>query len=86
MLSQIKEEQTIISMSLFEEVFGYDTPDKMLQTLHNLKSVDSYNQEAFSIEDMVMEFGDRVKNMPEGTQKNEGKKILKTVSKILDFN
>ena len=73
-------------MSSFEGVFGYDTPDKMLQTLHNLKSFDSYNQEAFSIEDMVMEFGDRVKKMQEGAEKNEGKKILKTVNPILDFN
>ena len=86
LLSQIKKEQTNIGMGLFEGVFGYDTPDKMLQTLHNLKSFDSYNQEAFSIEDMVMEFEDRVKKMPEGAEKNEGKKILKTVSQILDFN
>ena len=35
---------------------------------------------------MVMEFEDRVKKMPEGAEKNEGKKILKTVSQILDFN
>ena len=34
-LSQIKEEQRNIDMSLFEEVFGYGTPDKMLQTLHS---------------------------------------------------
>ena len=33
-----------------------------------------------------MEFEDRVKKMPEGAEKNEGKKILKTVSQILDFN
>ena len=31
-------------MGWFEGGFGYDTPDKMLQTLHNLKSFDSYNQ------------------------------------------
>ena len=35
-------------MSLFEEVFAYKEPDKMLQTLHNLKRIDSYNKEAFS--------------------------------------
>ena len=45
--SQIKEEQKNIGMSLFEGVFGYNMPGKMLQTLHNLKSVDSYNQEYF---------------------------------------
>ena len=60
LLSQIKEEQKNINMSLFEEVFGYDTSDKMLQTLHSLKRVDSYNQEAFSIEKMVVRFGNRV--------------------------
>ena len=73
-------------MDLFEGVFGYDTPEKLLQTLHSLKRVDSYNQEAFSIEDMAVRFGDRVKKMPEGAEKNKGKKILKTVSKILDFS
>ena len=45
-LSQIKEEQKNINMGLFEEVFGYDTPGKMLQTLHSLKRNDSYNQQA----------------------------------------
>ena len=70
-------------MSLFEEVFDDDMPDKIL---HSLKRVDSYNEEAFSIEDMVVRFGDRVKKIPECAEKNEGKKILKIVSKILDFN
>ena len=37
-------------------------------------------------EDTVLGFVDRVKKMPEGVEKNEGKKILKIVSKILDFN
>ena len=32
-LSQIKKEQQNIDMSLFEGVFGYENPDKMLQTL-----------------------------------------------------
>ena len=82
-LSQIKEEQKHIDMSLFEEVFDDDMPDKIL---HSLKRVDSYNEEAFSIEDMVVRFGDRVKKIPECAEKNEGKKILKIVSKILDFN
>ena len=85
-LIQIKEEQKNIDMDLFEGVFGYDTPEKLLQTLHSLKRVDSYNQEAFSIKDMAVRFGDRVKKMPEGAEKNKGKKILKTVSKILDFS
>ena len=40
-------------MDLFKEIFNYKTPDKMLQTLHNLEKVDIYNQEAFSIENVV---------------------------------
>ena len=55
----------------------------MLQTLHNLKRVDSYNQKAFSIENIIMNFGDKVKKVPD---KNKGKKILKNVSKIINFN
>ena len=69
-------------MSFFEGDFGYDTPDKMLQTLHSFKRVDSYNQEAFSIEDMVVNFEDRVKRISEGAEKNELRKIM---SKILGF-
>ena len=55
----------------------------MLQTLHNLKRVDSYNQKAFSIENIVMNFGDKVKEVPD---KNKEKEILKIVSKIINFN
>ena len=69
-------------MSFFEGDFGYDTPGKMLQTLHSFKRVDSYNQEAFSIEDMVVNFEDRVKRISEGAEKNELRKIM---SKILGF-
>ena len=72
-------------MSFFEGDFGYDTPGKMLQTLHSFKRVDSYNQEAFSIEDMVVNFEDRVKRISEGAEKNELKKIMKIASKILGF-
>ena len=35
---------------------------------------------------MVVELGEKPKNMREGTEKYGGKKILKIVSKILDFN
>ena len=42
-----------MDMSIFKEVFGYKTLDEMLQTFYNLKSVDNYNQEAFSIENIV---------------------------------
>ena len=57
----------------------------MLQTLYSLRRVDSYNQKGIPIEDTIINFGDIVKKMPEGVEKNEGKKILKIVSTILDF-
>ena len=58
---QNKEEHKNINTSLFKEIFNYDTPDKMLQTLRNLNKVDSYNQEAFLIEDIVVDFRNKVK-------------------------
>ena len=82
-LSQIKEERTNMDMNLFKEVFGFDTPDQMLQNVHNLKRADSYNQQV--IEDIVMDFGDSVKIMS-GVDKDKRKKMLKIVSTILDFN
>ena len=50
-LSQIKEKQKSIDMNLFKKFLIL-----MVLTLRNLKRVDSYNQEAFLIED----FGDRI--------------------------
>ena len=38
-----EQKQKSIDMILFEKVFDYNTPDKMLQILHCLKRVDSYN-------------------------------------------
>ena len=72
-------------MSLFKKVFGYDTPNKMLQLLHNLKTVEIYNQEAIFIENNVIDFGNRIKKMPEDVVKNKGKEILRIVSKIFNF-
>ena len=37
------------------------------------------------IENIVMNFGNRVKKMSEGLDKNKGEEILKIVCKILDF-
>ena len=50
-LIQIKEKQKSIDMNLFKKFLVL-----MVLTLRNLKRVDSYNQEAFLIED----FGDRI--------------------------
>ena len=73
-------------MSLFEEVFGYKTPDKMLQTLHNLKRGDSYNREVFSIENTIVNFENKTRKKPEGVNENKRKEIMKVLSKILDFD
>ena len=54
--------------------------------MYVLKRANSYNQEAISIECIVLSFQDRVKKMPEDVEKNEGKKMLKIVSKILYLN
>ena len=83
-LHQIKEEQKK-NMILFKEVFNYDTPDKMLQTSHDLKKIERYNQKPFLIENSVLDFGERVKKMFKGVDKNKEKEILKIVIKILDF-
>ena len=83
-LSQIKGEQKYIDMSFLKRFLVIKRLTNV-QTLHNLKRVDSYNQEAFSIEN-IANFGNKVKNMPEGVNKNKGKEILKIVSIILDFN
>ena len=79
------EKNKNIDMILFKQIFDYDTLDKMLQILRGLQRVDSYNQKVFPIEDTIISFGDRVKKMSEGVDKNKGKEILKMVSKILDF-
>ena len=84
-LNHIKEEEKIIDATLFRNIFDYDTPDKMLQTLYSLRRVDSYNQKGIPIEDTIINFGDIVKKTPKGVEKNEGKKILKIVGTILDF-
>ena len=52
-------EQKNKDMSLFED-FNNKTPGKMLQTLHNLKRVDSSDQETFSIEKIIEHCGNKV--------------------------
>ena len=70
-LKHIKEEQKNIGMRLSEETFAYKTLDKMLQTLHNLKWVDSYNQEAYSTENNFEKFWNKDIKTPEGVNKNK---------------
>ena len=72
-------------MSLFRDVFNYETPEQMLQTLHGLETVDNYNQTTSFIDDDFTDFRDKFKAMSEGNEKSEGTKILTIVDKILDF-
>ena len=57
----------------------------MLQALHNLERVDSYNQETFSIENIVVIFGYRFKKMPEGVDKKKGNKYWSLLVRFLTF-
>ena len=81
---RLKKTKKNIDMNLFKEIFGYDMPDKMLQTLHSLKRVDSYNQVAFLIGVIVVDFVDWVKKMSEDVDKNKGKEVSKIV-RFLNF-
>ena len=86
-LKQVKEEKRNMDMDLFGEQFGYKTPDEMLQTFKNLKNrADNNFSEANLTECSSERFGNRVKKMTENVYKNEGKKILRIINKILDFN
>ena len=84
MISWVRLMKSKKDATLFREIFDYDMPDKMLQTLHGLQRVDSYNLKAILIEDTIISFDNMVKKISEGAEKNE-KKIVKIVSKILDF-
>ena len=82
-LGQIIDKQTNIGINLFEEVFGYDTPDKILQTLRSLKRVDSYNQEAFLIEDSVVRFGIELKGCQKVLRKTKERKYWRLLARFL---
>ena len=57
----------------------------MLQTLHRLETVDSYNPATSFIEDNFTDIGDELKAMSGGNEKNKGTKILNIANKILNF-
>ena len=67
-------------MSLFKKVSNYEKSDEMLQILHSLEAVDSY-QVASYIESNFADFEDSVKNMC-GYKKNKG---INKDSKGMDF-
>ena len=78
-LQQIKEEQRNIDMNLFKNIFDYETPDEILEYLHE------YNQETSLIEESFKDFKDMIEAKSEGNEKNKVKKILNFVDKILNF-
>ena len=78
-LQQIKEEQRNIDMNLFKNIFDYETPDEILEYLHE------YNQETSLIEETFKDFKDMIEAKSEGNEKNKVKKILNFVDKILNF-
>ena len=68
-LEQIKEEQKNIDINSFNNVFNYETPDKMLKYLHSLKTTDDYNQVTSLIEESFTDFKDEVEIISEGDKK-----------------
>ena len=50
-------------MNLFKNVFNYETLDEMVEYLHSLKKIDSYNQETSLIEESFTDFKDEVEIM-----------------------
>ena len=78
-LQQIKEEQRNIDMNLFKNIFDYETPDEILEYLHE------YNHETSLIEESFKDFKDMIEAKSEGNEKNKVKKILNFVDKILNF-
>ena len=47
-------------MTLFKNVFNYETPDEMLEYLYSLKTIDNYNRETSLIEESFTDFKDEV--------------------------
>ena len=72
-------------MTLFKNVFNYETPDEMLEYLYSLKTIDNYNRETSLIEESFTDFKDEVEIMSKRDKKNEGIKILEIVDNILNF-
>ena len=72
-------------MTLFKNVFNYETPHEMLEYLYSLKTIDNYNRETSLIEESFTDFKDEVEIMSKRDKKNEGIKILEIVDNILNF-
>ena len=68
-LEQIKKEQKNIDITLFKNVFNYETPDEMLEYFYSLKKNDKYNQETSLIEESFTNFKNEVETMSKGDKK-----------------
>ena len=68
-LEQIKKEQKNIDITLFKNVFNYETPDEMLEYFYSLKKNGKYNQETSLIEESFTNFKNEVETMSKGDKK-----------------
>ena len=50
---------------MFENVFNYETPYKILKYLHNLETTDDYNQVTYLTEESFTDFEDEVEIISE---------------------
>ena len=71
-LERIKKNQKTTNMNLFNKYFDYESPDKMLKYLHNLKRTDDYNKAASFIDESFINFGDEVRYKLKSDKKRQG--------------
>ena len=84
-LKQIKEEQKNIDINLFKNVFNYESSDKMLKYLHNLKITDDNNKAGSLIDESFINFVEEVRYKLKGDKKDKGSIILNIFNDILNF-
>ena len=66
---KIQEEQKNIDIIWFKNNFNYETPDKMLEYLHSLKTTDDYDQVTSLIEESFTNVKYTAEIMSEGDKK-----------------
>ena len=71
-LERIKKNKKTTNMNLFNKYFDYESPDKMLKYLHNLKTTDDYNKAASFIDESFINFGDEVRYKLKSDKKRQG--------------
>ena len=70
---------------MFKNVFNYESPDKMLKYLHNLKTTDDYNKEGSLIDESFINFVEEVRYKLKDDEKDKGSIILNIVNDIFNF-